>query len=68
MEEADNIKKIMMKRFDFEPKVDEYSTMTWTSKKYDIEVGQTASGVYSFKYLLRMSKNTYCSKRTTISS
>lgn len=53
MEDANKIKKIIMKILTFEPEVDEYSSMTWTASKYDIEISKTGSGDIRIEFLTK---------------
>jgi len=53
MEDANKIKKIIMKTLTYEPEIDEYSSMTWTASKYDIEISKTGSGDIRIEFLTK---------------
>jgi hypothetical protein len=53
MEDANKIKKIIMKTLAFEPEIDEYSSMAWTASKYDIEICKTGSGDIRIEFLTK---------------
>lgn len=53
MEDVSKIKNIIIKTLQFEPKVDKYSTMNWTTSKFDIEIAKNGAGDIRIEFMTK---------------
>jgi hypothetical protein len=53
MEDATKIKNLIMKTLPFEPEVDKYSAMKWTSSKYDVEMYKTGGSKIKIMFMIK---------------